>query len=90
MNKRKSCGPIHSCIEIFTYLFTYARACQCVCVCSCIDLQYVRMFEHSFFFRLREILHAAQVSVMDYEDIFKLCTLNVIFFFHSSLKAIDS
>lgn len=61
-----------------------------VCVCSCIDLQYVRMFEHSFFFRLREILHAVQVSVMDYEDIFKLCTLNVIFFFHSSLKAIDS
>ena len=35
-------------------------------------------------------MHAAQVSVMDYEDIFKLCTLNVIFFFHSSLKAIDS
>ena len=90
MNKRKSCGPIHSCVEIFTYLFTYARACQCVCVCSCIDLQYVRMFEHSFFFRLGEILHAAQVSVMDHADIFKMCTLTVIFFFHSSLEAIDS
>ena len=42
-----------------------------VCVCSCIDLQYVRMFEHSFFFRLEEILHAAQVSVMDHADIFQ-------------------
>lgn len=61
-----------------------------VCVCSCIDLQYVRMFEHSFFFRLEEILHAAQVSVMDHADIFKMCTLTVIFFFHSSLEAIDS
>ena len=72
------------------HLPIYLCSCLPVCVCSCIDLQYVRMFEHSFFFRLEEILHAAQVSVMDHADIFKMCTLTVIFFFHSSLEAIDS